>query len=76
MPSCAKNLTLVIGNEASDLDSMASSVLRAYACDLGYLDNVHPDIAKDSVIGAVINIPREDYVLRQVGAQHTEIEAE
>jgi hypothetical protein len=69
VPSCGKNLTLVIGNEASDLDSMASSVLFAYACSLGYLDDAYPQIAGDSVIGAVMNIPRDDYVLRQVSYQ-------
>ena len=61
-----KNLTIVMGNEASDLDSMVSSVLLAYACSLGYFDNLYPGISRDSAISPIMNIPREDYALRQV----------
>jgi hypothetical protein len=61
-----RHLTIVMGNEASDLDSMASSVLLAYAGSLGYLDNFYPNLRKESTVVPVMNIPRADYALRQV----------
>jgi hypothetical protein len=61
-----RHLTIVMGNEASDLDSMVSSVVLAYAGSLGYLDKFYPNMGKDSTVVPVINIPRADYALRQV----------
>jgi hypothetical protein len=61
-----RHLTIVMGNEASDLDSMASSVLLAYAGSLGFLDRYYPNLRNDSTVVPVMNIPRADYALRQV----------
>ena len=58
-------VTIVMGNEASDIDSIASSIILAYACSLGLLDDVYPEM-KGEVVVPIINIPREDYALRQV----------
>lgn len=51
-------LHFVLGNEASDLDSMASSVMYAY-----YAGQVLAD-EKDHVFLPLINIPRADFKLR------------
>jgi exopolyphosphatase len=51
--SSDKKTTIVIGNEAADLDSMASSVAYAYYLYLSGLNAV-----------PMMNIPRKDFVLR------------
>ena len=48
-----KNTTIVIGNEAADLDSMASSVTYAYYLSLSGVNAV-----------PLMNIPRSDFILR------------
>jgi len=48
-----KNITIVIGNEAADLDSMASSVAYAYYLSLSGVNAI-----------PVMNIPRNDFALR------------
>ena len=48
---------LVMGNEAADLDSMASSVVYAY-----YLQSLNND--EKSIYVPLINIPKEDFKLR------------
>jgi len=51
--SSGKDITVVIGNEAADLDSMASSVAYAYYLHLSGVNAV-----------PVMNIPRNDFALR------------
>ncbi len=51
-------LHFVLGNEASDLDSMASSVMYAYCAGQVLTDE------KDHVFLPLINIPRADFKLR------------
>ena len=54
----AKNVQCVMGNEAADLDSMASSVMYAY------FNAQNAGTAGDTVFVPVINVPREDFKLR------------
>jgi len=56
------SLLLVMGNEACDADSLASSVALAYSASMNKLGDVTPTGA---IIAPVINIPRQDLALRQ-----------
>ena len=57
------SVTLVMGNEAADLDSMACAVSFAYAAANG--SGVGVRVGSESVsFVAVIAVPREDFALR------------
>jgi hypothetical protein len=56
------SLLLVMGNEACDADSLASSVALAYSASMEKLGDVTP---AGAIIAPVINIARQDLALRQ-----------
>lgn len=61
-------LLLVLGNEASDVDSIVCALTLAFGASSGALDAIIPNLTSEYRSTPVLNIPPEDFALRQDAA--------